>query len=785
MGLRKPFAGTFFSVRIFGSVLGLIVYIVFSLLGSFTRISERLETRILDLNFVLKQSLFRENIQQNVVTEQRSKKTSKDIIIIGIDARTLDALGRWPFPRSRHAELLNSFTRIQKQNERESAILLDVLFNDISDRAFEDVVLLDAIKQNGRVALQTQLFRSPMNSVREEDFSQRLNTLLENYGELRNIRGDLSQVHSYYGMESPLIPYGEAIAAYGHASYREDWDKVYRKQQLVVRYSRKIGEIQMNALQIGTQFGLEGRGHLGWMDKEGRINAVELPLTDARLDKLLYDLPRKGIPRIQSNGEQEWSIALYEDHFIPAITLSLALEYFHRTLDHVEVHYGSHISISDPMQWNSETGLWETATHLNEIKIPIDEDGNMRINFMGIRSSPVPGGIQTFPVRPYIAYAKNPPGRDSETWPKTKKLDGKILMVGAFTDGMADDEKPTPMGLMYGVEIHANALNTIVMRNFIQQPAPWINSLAMLGLILAFAFLISRMQSIGWSVIIMIVFVFSSFFVVQLVFEYWNWVISWATPILGIISTYFVIVIYRVLTAERDKKAIKNVFGQFISPTVVDTLANSPPELGGEDVDLTVFFSDIREFSGISEKLDAQQLVVLLNDYLTTMTNSLVNDFEGTLDKYIGDAIMAFWGAPRYQEDHAVLACKSAIVQSRLLRELNESQKSKYGENAPLLDIGIGLNSGKCMVGYIGSEGRKNYTVIGDHVNLASRLESVNKTYKTNIIISEDTWERVRHEPFIVRELDVIRVKGRNKPVAVYELLDYSDDITVPAKRKK
>ncbi len=784
MGFKKPFADAFFSVKVFGLVLGFIVFIVFLLLGSFTRISERLETKILDLHFVLKQSLFRENIQQNVVTEQRSKSISKDIVIIGIDSRTIDALGRWPFPRSKHADFLNSFTRIQHQDEREAVILLDILFNDISDRAFEDVVLLDAIKQNDRVALQTQLFRNPIDSYREEDFNQRVNTLLENYGELHNIQGDLRQVHPYYGMESPLIPYGKGIAAYGHASYREDWDKIYRKQQLVVRYSRKIGVLQLEELQPETHFGLEGRGHLGWTDKEGRVNTVELPLTDARLDRLHNDLSRKGLPRVQRDGQQEWEITLYEDHFIPAITLSLALEYFNRTQEHVEVHYGSHISIRDPMQWNSKTGLWESPAHLNEIKIPIDEDGNMRINFMGIRSSPEPGGIQTFPVRSYIAYAKNPPGGDPETWPKTKKLDGKILMVGAFTAGMADDEKTTPMGLMFGVEIHANALNTIVMRNFIQQPALWINSLSMLGLILVFAFLISRMRSIGWSVIIMIAFVVSSFLIVQLVFEYWNWLISWATPILGVISTYFVIVVYRVLTAEREKKAIKGVFGQFISPTVVDTLANSPPELGGEDVDLTVFFSDIRGFSGISENLNAQQLVDLLNAYLTTMTNSLINDFEGTLDKYIGDAIMAFWGAPRYQENHAVLACKSAIAQLRLLKELNEMQKSKHGEDTPLLDIGIGLNSGKCMVGYIGSEGRKNYTVIGDNVNLASRLEGVNKTYKTNIVISEDTWKRVSHEPFIVRELDLIRVKGRNKPVAVYELLDYAGDITVTRNKK-
>jgi len=780
---------TIMSPRIFGLILGVFVFLVFLGLGAVTEILDNLEIQVMDLHFNLKQSLVRESSQENVVREQRSPKISDDIVLIGIENRTLDTLGRWPFPRSYHADLLNSFTRIADQSDRESAVLLDILFNDVADRAFEDVVLLEAIRENGRVALQTQLFASPLPSSREEEFNKRLDTLIGNYGEVMDPQGDLTKVNPFYGIESPLAPYGRAIGAYGHASYREDHDKVYRRQQLISRYSERIGEFPIDDVDLSTDFGLDGLGHLAWVDQNGILRPVELPLTAESLDQMQRDVRRHGLPRLDEGGRETWYVAAFRDHYIPAISLTLALQYFNKSLSDIEVYYGSHILIPEPQRWNPDQGIWvpyeipegagrrQTLRRLDEIRIPIDENGNMLINFMGRRSSPEPGGIQTYPVRSYAAYATSARGSDPSTWPKTKRLGGKILMVGAFTLGMADDEKTTPLGLMFGVEIHANALNTIVMDNFIRTPPIWANLAILLGAVLFFAFITSRMNRIGWAAGILILFVLASFLTVTLLFEYRNILLDWATPIIAVLVTFVTVVIYRVLAAERDKRQIKNVFGQFISPAVVDELSEAPPELGGEDVDVTVFFSDIRGFSRISERLTAQELVTLLNEYLTDMTNNLVNDFNGTLDKYIGDAIMAFWGAPKPQEDHAVRACKCALMQIRLLEQLNERLREAEGGAAQTIDIGIGLNSGECMVGYMGSEGRKNYTAMGDTVNLASRLEGVNKTYETRILISEDTYAKIRHEPFVVRELDQIRVKGRFAPVTIYELVDYDGDM--------
>ena len=219
------------------------------------------------------------------------------------------------------------------------------------------------------------------------------------------------------------------------------------------------------------------------------------------------------------------------------------------------------------------------------------------------------------------------------------------------------------------------------------------------------------------------------------------------------------------MTEERDKKRIKNMFGKYVSPTVVEQMMTNPPELGGVDKELTVFFSDIRGFTTLSESMSPQALVNHLNEYLTTMTN-IIMDFYGTLDKYVGDEVMCFWGAPLPQEDHAHLACKCAIAQLQALHNLNKNWPPEKRIN-----IGIGINSGIMTVGNMGSPGRLNYTLMGDNVNLGARLEGTNKQYLTNCIVSEYTYNLVK-EKVIARELDNIRVKGKNKPVLIYELLD-------------
>lgn len=786
MSNRSGFKQVFFSSNAFGLVIGLLVFLVFLLMGIIFEGFENLEIQLMDLHFKLKNTWQVQERGAGFTQAIKSAKLSNDIVIIGVDNRTLEQFGRWPFPRSVHANLLDSFTRIKRQEHRESAVLLDFLFNEKSEMAFEDVIFLESIELNSKIALQTLHAKVEIATTDREELINRFRVLVEEHGEIKNIRGDLSKVTPNYGIESPLRPYGEAISTYGHASYGADDDEVYRRQQLVSRYSVLAREIPLDELSVDTDLGIQGRGHIAWENINGVIETVELPLTAEKIEELNRVIPRRGLKRRNGGTDKEtYYIRSYEDRFVPAITLALALKYFNKTFDDVEVVYGSHILIPSPMRWDSDSGKWvqydlSKKTSVNDLRIPIDESGNMLINFMGGKSSTNPAEHQTFPVRSYARFAGNPPGLDEETWPNTNGLGGKIVMVGAFTIGMADDEKPTPLGLMFGVEMHANALNTIIMNNFIYRISKRANALILFSLIMLLAFLISRMKGMGWSIAILMGYLIVSFLTVTILFDSLGILIDWAMPTTAVLITFIAVVIFRVLMAERDKRQIKSVFGQFIASDLVDELVVSPPELGGDYIDGTVMFTDIRGFSTLSERLNAQQLVDFLNEYLTLMTDNIVNAYGGTLDKYIGDAIMAFWGAPKTQEDHALRACKSAITQIRILSKFNPIFREKYG-NA--IDIGIGINPGSkgnesLMVSYMGSEGRKNYTAMGDSVNLASRLEGVNKEYRTTIIISEETYELIgSDDKFVVRELDDIRVKGRNKPVTIFELVDYEGEL--------
>ncbi|MBU0574772.1 MAG: adenylate/guanylate cyclase domain-containing protein, partial [Proteobacteria bacterium] len=244
-------------------------------------------------------------------------------------------------------------------------------------------------------------------------------------------------------------------------------------------------------------------------------------------------------------------------------------------------------------------------------------------------------------------------------------------------------------------------------------------------------------------------------------------------PVLTMMTIYLGITVYRYVTEEREKKKIRGAFQYYLTASVINEILKDPSKLklGGDKKQLSVMFSDIRGFTGISEKLTPEELVRLLNEYLTAMTD-VVFKYDGLLDKYIGDAIMAVFGAPLDQPDHALRACRTAL---EMMSELKRLREKWAAEGRPDVNIGVGVNTGDMVVGNMGSEMRFDYTVIGDSVNLASRLEGTNKEYGTNIIISEFTYESIRNELFC-RELDAVRVKGKKLPVRIYELLGEKKD---------
>jgi len=239
---------------------------------------------------------------------------------------------------------------------------------------------------------------------------------------------------------------------------------------------------------------------------------------------------------------------------------------------------------------------------------------------------------------------------------------------------------------------------------------------------------------------------------------------------------------FNFLLESKQKGFIEGAFSQFLAPEILNRLMQDPTKLtlGGETKELSIFFSDIAGFTSISEQLTPQGLVDILNYYLTKMADIIVVDNNGYVDKYEGDAVMAFWGAPVDDEKHAIKACYAAIDNQKKLREIQD-----YFENKGLgsgIKIRIGINTGEVVVGMMGSQKKLNYTVIGDAVNLAARLEGANKQFGTDTMISEHTYKKVEGQ-VEVRELDLMRVKGKLEPTRVYELIAKKGDID--EKKKK
>jgi adenylate cyclase len=343
----------------------------------------------------------------------------------------------------------------------------------------------------------------------------------------------------------------------------------------------------------------------------------------------------------------------------------------------------------------------------------------------------------------------------------------KIVLVGASATGIGDLRTPPYGGITYpGVEVHANAIDNMLNHQALTRGAA--QELSDIALILFFgipvgiwmALVAPRWMWFGLSFLVPLVLIDYGAFLR-------GWWLNFSVPALTLGSNVLLVSLYRALVEEKEKRRIRTAFGQYLSPEVIRRLLRNPKLVEPKKTEITVMFSDIRGFTTISENLDAQDLALFLNQYLSDMTG-LVFEYQGTLDKYIGDAVMAFWGAPFEVDDHALSACNSALKMMQRVREMQTVWKA---QGKPQLDIGIGLNSGVASVGNMGSALRYGYTALGDTVNLSSRLEGLNKDYGTHIIVNETTYTATQKAEFVYRELDLIRVKGKTHPVMIYELI--------------
>ncbi|MCX7161743.1 MAG: adenylate/guanylate cyclase domain-containing protein [Betaproteobacteria bacterium] len=384
-------------------------------------------------------------------------------------------------------------------------------------------------------------------------------------------------------------------------------------------------------------------------------------------------------------------------------------------------------------------------------RIPVDENAAALIPYRGYQGS-----------FPYVSITDVL----NDRIPK-EQLAGRVVLVGTTAPGLMD-LRATPVGAAYpGVEIHANLIAGI-LDGAVKQKPPYIRGADVVTVLLVGAvmvFLVPLLSPLRATLVGILMLLF----LLSVNFSFWhaaNFVLPLANGVIAILLLYAMNMSWGYFVESRTKRQLTGLFGQYVPPELVEEMSRDPEHysMAGRKAELTVLFSDIRGFTTISEGLEPNELAALMNEYLGAMT-LIVRKHRGTLDKYIGDAIMAFWGAPVDDLEHAKNAVLTGLEMHVALQQLN---KSLVARGWPELKIGVGVNTGPMTVGDMGSPVRQSYTVMGDAVNLGSRLEGITKQYGVGFIAGESTRELLKKE-FVFRELDRVRVKGKEDPVGIYE----------------
>lgn len=400
---------------------------------------------------------------------------------------------------------------------------------------------------------------------------------------------------------------------------------------------------------------------------------------------------------------------------------------------------------------------------IGKLKIPVDENISALVPYRGKQGS-----------YPYISASDVLHGRAS-----VETLAGAIVLVGTTAPGLMD-LRSTPVGAVYpGVEVHANLIAGMLDHDIKEKPPYMMGAdfaqMLLLGLLLAFLMptlnparaLLLALGALLWVIGTNLA-----------LWQYANIVMPLAATVMMIVTLFVLGMSYGFFVEARAKRQISGLFGQYVPPELVDEMSDDPGSftMEGENREMTVLFADVRNFTSVSEGLDPKTLSQLMNNYMTPMTRA-IHQHRGTIDKYIGDAIMAFWGAPIADPEHARHAVEAALEMQETLVAL---RPQFIARGWPEIRIGIGINSGMMNVGNMGSEFRMAYTVMGDAVNLGSRLEGLTKVYGVGILVSEDTQKMLPDMAF--RELDKVRVKGKDIPVSIYEPLGLAKNLD-PAKQ--
>ncbi len=665
--------------------------------------------------------LFLQNVEQRSLDMRFAARGERPhderILIVGIDEKTLQNVGSFPLPRTSYALLVNRLTA-----GGAGVIAFDATFPTSENNSAQQAL--------------TQLQRE-LGSSAPPGVTAKIKVL--------EAAGDHDAILAAALQQSGRVVLGHLFLDKDRAQAS---DPKRAEEYFNIVWAKAFPQV-LKVKSKGRDFDMSR----AWMDNGGNVYAG----AEANIAQLAEAAASYGYLNINPDPDgtlrRGLLIVRYQDQdFFPSLAMQAVREY-------------EKIPDQEIAAYISENGLERIQFGRHSLK-PW-QDGSVLINYTG-------------PFHTYKHYSMWDV-LNGAVPPETFK--DKIVLVGGTALGIGD-LRSTPFqkqdsGYM-GVEVHANIIDNLLHsdekgRTFLTRGLneEMIDTGMILVFGLVFGFWFSRIKPLYSTLSLFLTLGLFAWFI-YFSFARWGLWLSCVIPAGTLVINYAVITSFRMIFEEGEKRKIRKTFGQYLSPGVIALIEKDPQKYirpGGETKDLTVMFSDIRGFTTMSEGLTADELVLLLNEYLGEMTDVIFHNL-GTLDKYIGDAIMAFWGSPYPQTDHAYRACACSLQMIQALDKLNAKWKA---EGRKQIAIGVGLNTGPVNVGNMGSSKRLAWTVMGDNVNLASRLEGITKEYRGRIVISEGTYREVA-DKFVCRDLDKIRVKGKNLPVTIYELLDFAEN---------
>lgn len=739
---------------------------------------------------------------------QNPRLPSADVIVLAIDEPSLIEVGRWPWSRN----TINNITkRLLSYNIK--TLSFDIFFsekeNEISDDSFAHTVAKNADKLIFGTYSQSKLLKVKPY----QDFCLTQAFLYTGGDSLVKVNPffaviDETNKYEEYPFNKLFQPIFNSITTEAESDFLAEHDikrvkdlTNYQLNTLAYYKKQSVYDYCVDWLTPDDRYKWEFNPPLKKLyyslfkannDDELRKEIAEFKKENIYIPIPQYVMWLQNISEIQNAARYTASLVAHPDHdgvvrgyplvlrtgnqlgtsYIPSLALQayLAATGF-QTQFHIEIEKGKKKVTS--------AEIFDVARGDSNIfmaRIPVDGEAKLQIDYYGKKNAiTYVSAKELLNDSDRIEYFVRE-DFNSDQFALQKKsavkadfLLGKNIILGATAVGIYDI-KTTPNDINYpGPEIHATVLSNLLQQDFLQ----FANNERILVPVIFFLF-------VFYNLVILIktgarfgVFYFAFTFLAIIAYQYTKFesgVVYASSMLFAVLYSiaYFLTFIYKYFFQARRSNAIKRAFSKYVSKDVVEEILKNEDaiELRGQKLHMSVFFSDIRGFTSFSENMDPVEVSKLLNLYFTPMS-AIINEHQGTIDKYIGDAIMAMFGAPINYKEHAAQACAAALGCVEALNKINDDFSKR---NWPLIKAGIGINSGYMNAGNIGSETIQNYTVIGDAVNLASRIQGLNKEYGTHILITEYTYELVKNQ-FNCREVDRVGVRGRNEPIRIYELI--------------